>query len=266
MIDLRSTRAAEIAPTERARARALLRAEVETWTRLLATLHPDEWDAPTVCDRWRVRDIVGHLIGHAEEIARPWRYPIRDFRGRRTYPELAALDAHMEVQVDDHRALDTDELQRAYSNDWTRALRALKRMPGFMRERSVSTGMEQLPKLKLGELADIIYLRDNWMHRDDVCDATSRPTAPQPHDEEVVAQVLRDLDRQFWKGPGVVIELSGCVNVAWRIGPDPVVATVHADALHFMRLLAGRARTVEIACTEGDATVPGALAEARVPF
>ena len=33
---------------------------------LLRSLHPDEWEAPSLCERWRVRDVVGHLISLGE--------------------------------------------------------------------------------------------------------------------------------------------------------------------------------------------------------
>jgi uncharacterized protein (TIGR03083 family) len=266
MMDLRGRRAADAARTERSRARDLLRAEVDTWSSLLATLSDDEWLAPTVCDRWRVRDIVGHLTGHAEEVVRPWQFPLRNRRGHRSYPELAPLDAHMEVQVDEHRDLPVTQLAADYATTWARALRALRRMPELVRRRSVATGIDAMPRLTLGELGDIIYLRDNWMHRDDVCRAVGRPTATQPHDEEVVTQVLRDLDRDFWSGPSVVVELTGHVEGAWTIGDGDTAATVQVDALHFMRVLAGRAEPTDVTCVSGDADIARALADTRVPF
>jgi hypothetical protein len=139
-------------------------------------------------------------------------------------------------------------------------------MPTFVRNVSVKTGLDAMPTVRLGELADIIYLRDHWMHRDDVCRAIGRPTAPQPHDEEVVAQVLRDLDRDFWSGPAMIVELSGCVTGPWRIGAGPVEATVRVDALYFMRLLAGRAPEPELRVVDGDSAAADELARARVPF
>jgi uncharacterized protein (TIGR03083 family) len=35
---------------------------------LLESLTSDQWDAPTLCDEWRVRDVVGHLILGSEKI------------------------------------------------------------------------------------------------------------------------------------------------------------------------------------------------------
>ncbi|HVY09703.1 MAG TPA: maleylpyruvate isomerase family mycothiol-dependent enzyme [Mycobacteriales bacterium] len=31
--------------------------------RLIAAVRPDQWDAPTPCDEWSVRRLVGHLVG-----------------------------------------------------------------------------------------------------------------------------------------------------------------------------------------------------------
>jgi uncharacterized protein (TIGR03083 family) len=40
---------------------AEVRAERQDVLALLQDLHPAEWDAPTLCRGWRVRDVVGHL-------------------------------------------------------------------------------------------------------------------------------------------------------------------------------------------------------------
>jgi uncharacterized protein (TIGR03083 family) len=37
-------------------------AEREDLVGLLETLTPEQWDAPTLCDEWTVRDVVGHLV------------------------------------------------------------------------------------------------------------------------------------------------------------------------------------------------------------
>jgi uncharacterized protein (TIGR03083 family) len=33
---------------------------------LLVTLTPEQWDAPTLCSRWRVRDVVAHVFSYDE--------------------------------------------------------------------------------------------------------------------------------------------------------------------------------------------------------
>jgi len=44
----------------------MVRAERQTLSEFLDTLTPEQWAAPTVCDRWNVQDLVAHLVaaGH----------------------------------------------------------------------------------------------------------------------------------------------------------------------------------------------------------
>jgi uncharacterized protein (TIGR03083 family) len=51
----------------------------------LATLSPQQWEAPTLCEKWRVRDVVAHVISYDEltlsgltgHFARGWLMPGR---------------------------------------------------------------------------------------------------------------------------------------------------------------------------------------------
>ncbi len=48
----------------------------------LETLSPRQWDEPSLCDGWRVRDVVAHVISY-DELG--WRGTFRRFaRGRFT--------------------------------------------------------------------------------------------------------------------------------------------------------------------------------------
>jgi uncharacterized protein (TIGR03083 family) len=33
---------------------------------LLETLTPEQWDTPSLCTRWRVRDVVGHMVSETD--------------------------------------------------------------------------------------------------------------------------------------------------------------------------------------------------------
>ncbi len=44
----------------------MAREEREELAALLAGLSPQQWDQPTLCDRWRVRDVVAHVISYDE--------------------------------------------------------------------------------------------------------------------------------------------------------------------------------------------------------
>jgi uncharacterized protein (TIGR03083 family) len=41
----------------------LVREEMQDMSAFLATLEPEQWDGPTLCEGWRVRDVVGHICG-----------------------------------------------------------------------------------------------------------------------------------------------------------------------------------------------------------
>jgi uncharacterized protein (TIGR03083 family) len=47
-------------------AMALAQDERADLAALLASLTPDQWEAPTLCERWRVRDVVAHMFSYEE--------------------------------------------------------------------------------------------------------------------------------------------------------------------------------------------------------
>ncbi|MGH3724058.1 MAG: maleylpyruvate isomerase family mycothiol-dependent enzyme [Mycobacterium sp.] len=51
----------------------LARAERIDLATLLAGLTPEQWDAPTLCTKWRVRDVVAHIVGY-EDLSRAQFY------------------------------------------------------------------------------------------------------------------------------------------------------------------------------------------------
>jgi uncharacterized protein (TIGR03083 family) len=42
----------------------MARAEREEFAALLEGLTPQQWESPTLCEQWRVRDVVAHVIGY----------------------------------------------------------------------------------------------------------------------------------------------------------------------------------------------------------
>jgi uncharacterized protein (TIGR03083 family) len=257
--------ARSIEQTGKAQAYVLRAAEIATWTDLLASLGEDDWSRRTVCTLWDVKDIVGHLCGHAEEDLRPWLFPLRDRRAAKRHPELSYIDRHMQVQVEEHRELSASQLRDHFVKVWPRANRRLRRIPGFVRRLQVSTGLTQPPKISLAYLHDVIHLRDLWMHRDDVCRATGKTVVLGTQDQTAVEQVIRDLDEQ-WSGPAVVLELTGAAKGAWRLGGGEPVATVRADAVEYMRTLAGRHDDPAVEVVTGDPPARAAITAARVLF
>jgi len=262
----RAVRAARsIEKTGQAQAHELRAAEIVAWTEVLGSLGPDDWSRPSVCALWDVKDIVGHLCGHAEEDLRPWLFPLRDRRAARHHPEMSYIDGHMQVQVEEHRGMTPAQLHERFLRLWPRANRRLRHIPGFIRRLRVPTGLPRPSKISVAYLHDVIHPRDLWMHRDDVCQATGTPFAPGGHDPAVVEQVLRDLDDQ-WSGPTVVLELTGAARGAWQLGAGQPVATLRTDAMAYMRTVAGRHENPALEVLTGDPSARAAVTAARVLF
>jgi len=47
-------------------AMAMARDERSALVELLESLAPEQWDAPTLCERWRVRDVIAHMFSYDE--------------------------------------------------------------------------------------------------------------------------------------------------------------------------------------------------------
>ena len=258
--------ARDLARPNRAQAAAMLDAEIAAWLALLDRLDAADWTVRTVCPKWDVGDIARHLLGQAEDIARPWLFPLRNRRARRSYPELPTLDGHMEVQADEHGHRDQSEVTEMFGRLWPKAARRMRRLPAPLRALSVTTGLDMMPKLTIGYLHDVIYTRDLWMHRDDVCQATGAALVLDAHDAAVVSQVIRDLDEVAWAGPPLLLELTGPAGGQWRLGGGAPIATVRADAVAFMRSLAGRDDSATIELITGDAHACTEAGDVRLPF
>ncbi|WBQ07058.1 maleylpyruvate isomerase family mycothiol-dependent enzyme [Kribbella sp. CA-293567] len=260
--------AREIGRADRAAARRHRDTELTAWHDLMSSLDDAEWKRPTVCAGWDVADIVGHLCGQAEEVSKPWAYPLRDRRARRVYPDVGLLDAHMLIQADDHRGTPYAELRTRFDKVWSKATRTISRNPALLRRLQIKVeGVPGFEQLELGYIQDILLARDLWMHRDDVCQALGRDFDAGPYAGEVVAQVMLDLvDGPFWPGTPVVLILTGQGGGSYRLGQGEPIATVSTDAVGYLRTVSGRDDQPVVVVVDGDPLGAEAVAGCRMPF
>ncbi|WP_344220548.1 maleylpyruvate isomerase family mycothiol-dependent enzyme [Kribbella sancticallisti] len=260
--------AREIARADRPTTRLHRQAELRAWHDLLESLDGTEWKRRTVCTEWDVADIVGHLCGQAEDVIRPWSFPLRDRRAKRAYPGVVLLDAHMRIQADDHRGTPPAVLRERFDKLWARADRTIARNPRFIRNFTVKIeGVPGFEEIDLGYVQDILLARDLWMHRDDVCQALGRDFDPGPYAEEVIAQVMLDVvDGPFWQGTPVVLVLTGRGGGTYRLGEGDPIATVRIDAMAFMRTLSGRDDHPVVELVDGDPAGLEAVTTCRMDF
>jgi uncharacterized protein (TIGR03083 family) len=249
--------------TDRSTAAEVATGQATAYVDQLRALTDADWCRPTDCTLWDVRQIAAHVAGAFEEGARI-AVLVRHMRtARRLAPPMAMVDALNGAQIEDRRDLPgpaiVDDLERLAA----KAIRRRRRTPAVVRAMKVPG--DDLPAgATLGYLFDVVYARDVWMHRVDTARATGRTLPAADGDDEVVAQVVRDLDR-FWPGPAFVLDLAGVAAGRWQIGAGTLEATVRADTVEFLRMLSGRPADVELSVT-GDSTTADRLRSARVAF
>ncbi|MCK6624062.1 MAG: hypothetical protein L6R45_02680 [Anaerolineae bacterium] len=77
--------------------------------------------------------------------------------------------------------------------------------------------------MRLDYITDLIYIRDTWMHRMDICLATGREMVlTDAHDGRMMALVMRDLAGLFkhvLEGETIAYDIPGPGGGCWKIGP-----------------------------------------------
>ena len=259
------TAAHRLPQTDRDQAAAIGEAEGAATVTLLRQLRDGDWQRPTDCTEWDVRSMVSHLVGQCEDGNSLRTMMRRELVGKRRYPDKAGVDAHMAVQVDDHRSETGPDLVEHFARLWPRAVAARRRRPGLMRRTTVNSGIPSMPRFTIGYLLDIIYNRDLWMHRIDLVHATGHPRVAGEHESRIVEQVIRDL-ALGWTGRPVALELTGHAGGSWQIGSGQPIAHVRADAVAYMRSVAGRDDNPAMELVSGDQCGLAPLQKARVVF
>lgn len=259
-------RAAALPQTSPDAARDVAAAEYDALLQAVDAFDAADWGRPTDCTEWRVRDMVAHLAGAAEEACRLpvmlrhlGRAVVDQGRGRGDLVDLLCA-----AQIHDRSHLSDSELAADLRRWAAGAPGGRRRQPRLLR-RAVLPGFAGLGRgARLAYLLDVIYVRDVWLHRVDLHRATGHEMPLAPGEGEVVAQVVRDLDRA-WSGPALVLHLTGRGAGRWQVGEGMPAATVTEDAVALMRLLSGRSDECALA-TVGDPSVADRLRESRVVF
>lgn len=245
---------------------ATIRAEHAAALALLQRLDDADWECSTDCPGWTVHNVVAHMVGQNEELARPDRL-VRRVRQARRSDDLGVLDAHNRRQVQERAHASPGQLIAELARWGPRAARAAGRIPGPLRRIRLSMLFPEArdqPEDTVDFLVRVLMVRDLWMHRSDIAAATARSLDLGPHDREVVRQVMRDL-ALGWTAPAVLLQLTGPAGGCYSLGDGAPVATVRADAIAYLRLLSGRPADVQ-PTTGGDPDAAASVLAARMPF
>lgn len=250
--------------------------ELERFLALVTSLSEDDWEKPTDCPRWNVRQMLAHVTGAAASYAR-WSEFIRqnNFIVQRPYRAsgLSYLDSLNQIQVDDRASATPATLIDELRTVGPRARATRARLP--LPLRAIRVPLPALGVVPFGYLTDLIYTRDMWMHRLDLCRATGREMVMTPeHDGRIVSLVIRDLGKILaatLRNKSIVYHLTGEGGGTWQLGAEvSPTTTIHLDVLDFNLLASGRITAEEAwprVSTEGDiALAREALNHTNVPY
>lgn len=251
--------AADIPKLTHAEAGKLSQTEYERLLAVLETLSGSDWQQPTYCTEWRVRDMVAHLAGAAAGSS-----SFAEFKRQNiTNPYIKQFDEPVDgtnkLQIEERANHRPAELVAEFRQKGQIAVNNRQKLPWIIRK--IRLPMGSLGFASFEYLMDTIYPRDQWMHRYDICAATGKHkqmiTTPE-HDGRIVALVLRDIAKKL-RNPlasrSIVLRLLGNAGGEYQFGrqgtPDCIV---EIDVFNFNLRASGRI-TVEEAW--GETAVSG---------
>jgi uncharacterized protein (TIGR03083 family) len=265
-----------IPPLSHREAMGMATLELERFLALVTSLSEDEWEKPTACPQWNVRQMLAHVTGAAASYARWSEFKRQNsLKVQRPYrvSGLSFLDSLNQIQVDDRASATPAALIDELQTVGPRAIATRARLPVLLR--GLRVPLPALGIVPFGYLTDLIYTRDMWMHRLDLCRATQREMVVTPeHDGRIVSLVMRDLAKKLaatLQKKSIVYHLSGRVGGTWQLGAKmPPAATIQLDVLDFNLLASGRLTPEEAwSCVslEGDtALAREVLNHTNVPY
>jgi len=212
--------------------------EYERVSAVLRELRTEEWSCQTACPGWDVKAMASHMLGMAE-FAATVRENLRQGRAARRAGGVW-IDSLTALQVAEHAHLTTDELVTRFAAVAPRAARGRRRVPGFIRHRTMPDEQpvgDTTEPWTYGYVIETIGTRDNWMHRLDIAVATGRaPVLTARHDGTLIADVAAEWASRH--GQPCTLRLTGPAGGTFEFGAGG--PTMGLDATEFCRILAGR--------------------------
>lgn len=235
-----------IPPLSHREAKAMATLELERFLALVTSLSEEDWEKPTACPRWNVRQMLAHVTGAAASYASFAEFTRQNsFKVQRPYRAsgLSYLDSLNQIQVNDRATASPAALIDELRTVGPRAIATRARLPLLLR--ALRVPLPALGFVPVGYLTDLIYTRDMWMHRLDLCRATGHEMVMTPeHDGRIVSLIMRDVAKKLMatlRNTSMVYHLSGGVDGTWQLGAQvPPATTLHLDVVDFNLLASGR--------------------------
>lgn len=198
---------------------------------LLESLEGEDWAQPTYCTEWNVRDMAAHLAGGMAATLSLGNF--LHYYVRNPYLKVMALreDAANRLQIEERAGLTAAEVIAEFRANGPVSIRNRERLPWLVRKAPMPMG--SLGLAPLDYLTNVIFPRDEWMHRYDICAATGKEmVVSAAHDGRITALVLRDVARKLKRalqGRTVALRLAGPAGGDTLFGrgsaPDATIAT-----------------------------------------
>lgn len=242
-VDGRAQNALAIPACSHTEAGRLSQTEYERVLALLSRLSGDDWEQPTYCTEWNVREMVAHLAGAATGST-----SFAEFRRQNVTNPYAKefanpVDGTNKLQLEERADKEPAALVAEFRTSGQIAVHKRQQLPWLVRKIHIPMG--SLGFASFEYLMDVIYPRDQWMHRYDICAATNRKMEiTAAHDGRMVELVLLDIARKLKKqaaAPTVALQLTGAHQAEYCFGkgaaPD---CTLAMDFFDFNLRASGR--------------------------
>lgn len=297
---------ADIPPLSHPEAGRLARVELERFITLLETLSEEDWLKSTYCTRWNVQQMVSHQAGAYAgwaswaEFKHQWSPPPQPQPGQLT------VDAVNDLQVAERAQSMPAELIAELRRVGPQAITNRQNIPVLIRGlrfdpqlflhawrpfdffRALRRPYEPTTiffkhdeqavrgRMRLDYITDLLYIRDTWMHRIDICLVTGQKMIlTDDHDGRMMALVMRDLAAQLkdvLRRKTIVYDIPGPGGGCWKIGPASIpAAIIQMELLYFNVLASGRitpeeARAQSLVSINGDSEVANLALEHIAPL
>lgn len=222
-------------PIGRGEGAALSRVQYARYLDVVTTLSDEEWRAPTDCPGWTVKDITAHVLGNLECVRRPREFLRQVAEGKKLDPKqpYEGLNAY---QVSYYAPLTPAELTQRIADVVEPVLLMRRRTPWPLRH-LIRPTLDVAGRVPMAFVLDVIYTRDTYMHRIDVCRATGREVVVDDVEKRIIGDMVDEwADRH---GQPFRLTLTGPAGGTYERGTGG--PEIECDAVEWTRINSGRA-------------------------
>jgi uncharacterized protein (TIGR03083 family) len=253
---------ADIPKVTHPEAGSLSQTEYERVLILLASLSDSDWQQPTYCTAWRVREMVAHLAGAVAGSGSYAEFIRQNITNPYSKESVEPVDGTNRLQIEERTTKSTAELVAEFRQKGQIAVNNRQKLPWIVRKIHAPMG-DTLGLTPIEYLMDTLYPRDQWMHRYDICAATGKEMVITPkHDGRIVALVLRDVHKKLRKqlaSRSMLLRLAGAAGGDYYFGRQSTPeCTLEMDTFDFNLRASGRITVGQASsrtAVSGDTTV-----------